>query len=137
MSHFGCTADCSGFLFVEKKGQDGGIPKERWFEFEGIGVINLAKQDFSSLMRSCAETQALKSLSQGQTSSLSSCDSLLKDAMRLWEECISKAVLALLFAGQTNFPKRRNSLGGEGWRQLSHHMRSWQITPIKGMHRSV
>lgn len=26
---------------------------------------------------------------------------------------------------------------GEGWRQLSHHMRCQQITPMKGMHRSA
>ena len=44
--------------------------------------------------------------------------------------------LAVWPARQT-FP-REGTLGeGEGWRQLSHHMRWQQITPMKGMHRSV
>lgn len=71
-------ASCFG-----REGQDDGVPKERWLELERIVVINLGMEDFSSLMRSCAETRALESPRRGQTSSLSSCDSLLKDALRL------------------------------------------------------
>lgn len=78
MNWLAAWASCVG-----KEGRAEGVPKERWVVSEGIVVINLGIKDFRSLMWSCAETQALESLSQGQTLSLSSCISLLNDAMRL------------------------------------------------------
>lgn len=68
---------------LEEKDRVKRFPKERRMELEGIVAINLGMYNFSSLMRGRAEARALKSLSRGQTSSLSSCDSLPKDAMRL------------------------------------------------------
>lgn len=89
-------------------------------------------------MRRLAETQASGSLRRGQMSSQSSWVSLLKDAMRLWEECISKAILAWLLAWPDKLSQEKEFLQrGEGWRQLSQHVRCWQITPLKGMHRSA
>lgn len=75
-------ANSLSFLFWKRR-LDKQVPKETWIVLEGIVVINLGMKDFSSLMRSCAKTQALESLSEGQTLSLSSCVSLLSNAMRL------------------------------------------------------
>lgn len=106
-------ADCSSSRFGKLE------QKARRLDLDGtVVIINPGMSDFTSfLMRSRGETPALESLSRGQASSLSSCASSLKDALRLREECRSKAVS---LAGRRNFPKRRRRSRRESWRQLSH-----------------